>query len=62
MIHGTLFGGFSSVFYDTYKEAAPLQPGYERRRDIYNLYHLLNHLNMFGRMYFSEVKRIIGQM
>lgn len=57
-----LFGGFPSVFYDAYKEAAPLQPGYERRRDVYNLYHLLNHLNMFGRMYLSEVKRIIGKM
>ena len=57
-----LFGGFPSVFYDAYKEAAPLQPGYERRRDVYNLYHLLNHLNMFGRMYLSGVKRIIGQM
>lgn len=45
-----LFGGFPSAFYDAYKDIAPLQPGYERRRDIYNLYHLLNHLNMFGRM------------
>lgn len=55
-----LFGGFPPVFYDAYKEAAPLQPGYGRRRDIYNLYHLLNHLNMFGRMYLPEVKRMIG--
>ena len=57
-----LFGGFPPVFYDAYKEAAPLQPGYERRRDVYNLYHLLNHLNIFGRMYLPEVKRIIKQM
>ena len=57
-----LFGGFPPAFYDTYKKAAPLQPGYECRRDIYNLYHLLNHLNMFGRMYLSEVKRIVGRL
>lgn len=57
-----LFGGFPPVFYDAYKEVAPLQPGYEYRRDVYNLYHLLNHLNMFGRMYLPEVKRIVGRM
>ncbi|MDE6846495.1 MAG: fructosamine kinase family protein [Lachnospiraceae bacterium] len=57
-----LFGGFPPIFYDAYKEAAPLQPGYEHRRDVYNLYHLLNHLNMFGRMYLPAVKRIVGRM
>ena len=57
-----LFGGFPPAFYVSYQEISPLQPGYERRRDIYNLYHLLNHLNMFGRMYLSEVKRIVGRM
>ena len=57
-----LFGGFPPAFYDAYQEAAPLQPGYERRRDVYNLYHLLNHLNLFGRMYLPEVKRIIVRM
>ncbi len=54
-----LFGGFSPIFYEAYKEAAGIQPGYARRRDLYNLYHLLNHLNMFGRSYFPSVKRII---
>lgn len=57
-----LFGGFPQAFYDAYKEAAPLQPGYERRRDVYNLYHLLNHLNMFGRMYLPEVKCVLERM
>ncbi len=57
-----LFGGFPPLFYDAYKKAAPVQPGYERRRDVYNLYHLLNHLNMFGRMYLPEVKSILGRM
>ena len=57
-----LFGGFPPAFYDAYKEVTPLQPGYDRRRDVYNLYHLLNHLNLFGRMYLPEVKRIVGCM
>lgn len=57
-----LFGGFPQDFYDAYQEVSPLQPGYEHRRDVYNLYHLLNHLNMFGRMYLSEVKYIVRRM
>ena len=54
-----LFGGFPPAFYAAYKKAAPLQPGYDRRRDLYNLYHLLNHLNLFGRSYLSSVKRVV---
>lgn len=54
-----LFGGFSPEFYQAYKEAYPMQPGYGRRRDIYNLYHLLNHLNMFGSAYLPSVRRIV---
>lgn len=56
-----LFGGFSRRFYEAYREAAPMQEGYERRRDLYHLYHLLNHLNLFGRAYLGEVKQIIGE-
>lgn len=56
-----LFGGFSPVFYEAYKEAADMQPDYRYRRDFYNLYQLLNHLNMFGRSYFPSVKRIIEE-
>lgn len=54
-----LFGGFPQEFYDTYKENGLLQQGYLQRRDLYNLYHLLNHLNMFGSAYLSSVKRIV---
>ncbi len=54
-----LFGGFPREFYDAYREAGELQPGYESRRDLYNLYQLLNHLNMFGGSYLSSVKRIL---
>lgn len=54
-----LFGGFPAAFYDAYKEAGILQPDYGERRDLYNLYHLLNHLNMFGGSYLASVKRIL---
>lgn len=54
-----LFGGFPQIFYDVYQEEAPMQPGYERRRDLYNLYHLLNHLNLFGRAYLPSVVRVV---
>ena len=54
-----LFGGFSEEFYSAYRETAPMQAGYEDRRDLYNLYQLLNHLNMFGGSYLSSVRRIV---
>ncbi|MCM1244024.1 MAG: fructosamine kinase family protein [Roseburia sp.] len=56
-----LFGGFSGEFYRAYRESGLLQPGYERRRDLYNLYHLLNHLNLFGRSYLASVRRIMDE-
>ncbi len=54
-----LFGGFSYEFYDAYNEVIPKEPGYVDRREIYNLYHLLNHLNLFGGSYLSAVRRIL---
>ena len=54
-----LFGGFPHRFYDAYREARPLQPGYDQRRDLYNLYHLLNHLNLFGGGYLGAVERTL---
>ena len=54
-----LFGGFPGKFYDAYKTFGCLQPGYEDRRDLYNLYHLLNHLNIFGSSYLGAVLRIL---
>lgn len=53
-----LFGGFGREFYKAYEHEWPLQPGYSERRDLYNLYHMLNHLNLFGGAYHSAVKRI----
>lgn len=54
-----LFGGFSDRFYAAYKNTGLLQPQYKERRDLYNLYHLLNHLNMFGESYLPAVKSIL---
>ena len=56
-----LFGGFPPEFYQAYREAAPLQPGYEERRDLYNLYQLLNHLNLFGPTYLDPVLSIVSE-
>ena len=55
-----LFGGFGPAFLSAYREVSPLVPGYEGRRDLYNLYHLLNHLNLFGGGYLPDVRRIIS--
>ncbi len=54
-----LFGGFDRTFYDAYRSAAGIDRDYKDRRDIYNLYHLLNHLNLFGSGYLHPVKSII---
>ena len=54
-----LFGGFSTKFYEAYTSVYPLAPGYEARRDIYNLYHLLNHLNLFGESYGSHIDAVL---
>ncbi len=48
-----LFGGLGREFFDAYCEAWPLESGYSDRRDLYNLYHLLNHLNLFGTSYWE---------
>lgn len=54
-----LFGGFAPAFYDAYREVNEVLPGYADRREIYNLYHLLNHLNLFGSSYYGAVMRIV---
>ncbi len=54
-----LFGGFPGEFYRAYQEAASLEPGWRERFQIYNLYHLLNHLNLFGRGYRTDVVNIL---
>jgi fructosamine-3-kinase len=49
-----LFGGFNSEFYDAYNETWPLPTDTIRRQNVYMLYHLLNHLNIFGRGYYGQ--------
>jgi len=55
-----LFGGFPSEFYSAYEEAWPLDKGYAKRKHLYNLYHLLNHLNLFGGGYLAQVEKTLG--
>lgn len=50
-----LFGRLPEEFYKEYMSVYPMQPGYRDRKDLYNLYHLLNHLNLFGSSYLSSV-------
>ena len=55
----SLFGGFSKTFYSAYESAFPLVPGYPEREPLYQLYHLLNHLNLFGTGYYRQVISIL---
>ncbi len=55
-----VFGGFSPLFYKSYMEEYPLQEGWEYRENIYKLYHILNHLNIFGRSYLSEAEYLFS--
>lgn len=54
-----LFGGFDSEFYAAYQAHSLLSDGYPLRRDLYKLYHVLNHLNLFGAAYLSRSENII---
>lgn len=58
----TLFGGFESEFYLAYKAAFPLIPGFDQRIDLYNLYPLLVHVNLFGGSYLNQIKRILQKV
>lgn len=57
-----LFGGFAQRFYDAYNEAWPLDEGYSERKPLYNLYHILNHFNLFGGGYGHQAERMIDQL
>ena len=57
-----LFGGFPEGFYAAYRETWPLDAGYLQRRTLYNLYHILNHLNLFGGGYRLQAERMIQQL
>lgn len=57
-----LFGGFGATFAHAYADAWPLAGGYPLRREIYNLYHWLNHLNLFGASYLPRVERVLTHL
>lgn len=57
-----LFGGFSQVFYDAYTAAWPADEGYRLRKTLYNLYHVLNHFNLFSGGYGLQAGRMIHQL
>lgn len=54
-----LFGGFAPSFYEAYNNALPMTPGFNERTDIYNLYPLLVHLNLFGKAYLGQIMAIL---
>ncbi|MDH5190944.1 MAG: fructosamine kinase family protein [Gammaproteobacteria bacterium] len=57
-----LFGGFSGEFYAEYNNCYPLDSGYKTRKTLYNLYHILNHMNMFGGGYRSQAESMINSL
>lgn len=56
-----LFGGFQPEFYHAYNQAWPMEKGWQKRMDIFNLYPLLVHVNLFGGSYARQVLQIIRQ-
>ncbi|HZW60517.1 MAG TPA: fructosamine kinase family protein [Woeseiaceae bacterium] len=57
-----LFGGFSSAFYRAYEDAWPLAPGAHARVPLYQLYHVLNHLNLFGGGYLGQARCLLARI
>lgn len=57
-----LFGGFPAEFYAAYNESWPLDDGYQKRKTLYNLYHVLNHFNLFGGGYAMQAENMLDQL
>lgn len=57
-----LFGGFPTAFYAAYNSIWPLDRGYQQRKTLYNLYHILNHANLFGGGYVMQAENMIDQL
>lgn len=57
-----LFGGYDADFYAAYRAAWPLDDDYEARRDLYNLYHILNHAHLFGGGYVRQAEAMMGKL
>ncbi len=58
----TLFGRFPATFYQAYEACYPLDDGYQQRQTLYNLYHILNHLNLFGSGYLNQAQLMLEQL
>mgnify|MGYP001819509170 FL=1 len=57
-----LFGGFGRAFYDAYEKTWPMSAGSSERMRLYQLYHVLNHLNLFGSSYLSRAQQLIRSL
>ena len=57
-----LFGGFNQEFYQAYYKIWPKESGYEQRKILYNLYHILNHANLFGSSYLYQAKNMMQEL
>lgn len=57
-----MFGGFSPAFYRAYNDVYPLDPGFSMRKSLYNLYHELNHFNLFGGGYANSAQSSIDEL
>ena len=57
-----LFGGFGTDFLAAYQAEYPLDAGYKTRKTLYNLYHILNHVNLFGSGYVGQAEAMLGQL
>ena len=57
-----LFGGFGADFYAAYESSWPLQDGHQERQHLYQLYHVLNHLNLFGSAYLGHAMRLLEKL
>ena len=56
-----LFGGFGTRVFDAYRETSPLEPGYEHRTALWQLYPLLVHVNLFGGSYIDQATKLVSQ-
>lgn len=57
-----LFGGYPTAFYEAYQSVWPLDAGYKKRRNLYNLYHVLNHANLFGGSYIRQSAQMMHRL
>ena len=57
-----LFGGFGRAFYRAYEESWPMAKGHEQRLKLYQLYHVLNHLNLFGSGYLGQAMKLLRDL